>query len=1109
MRPFWRGLRFIGLWVLPPVVLALVLMLGFAVWCVSSQVGTRWLLQTVVAQFNGQIQGVQGSIAKGLRVGDLSLSVPQAQVHLQDFDLQVLWSALREGRLQVRDLSAAVVEVQLSAPSGAAPGPFQMPVLPVTVEVDRLAVGRLAVQQGGRPLPVEVRDLASAVSLDAGGVALTLQNLKLVHGDTQFVLQAQVKGSLDDLRVQAQGAGDGMRLDLDAQVYPQEAFPLGKTRLSLSLPREASLELDVDPQAPDATGARLVQAQVNARNLNPGPWLPKTVGATLLNLSGSLQLQLTAAQKLEALAAQLELKGPNRWNGSPLSGHVKIARLGRDHGVLFDPQASALLDPLGLTVSGLDIALGLGPDRVEGRGDLSAAASHLTLQARVPRLKALWPGLPGGGSLALETQGSLPRHSAELKLEYVPEDAKAQVPGQAPVRLNLALAGGWSADQGWRGQLSRVDVQHAGLVIRSGGTIPLEVSPTGAWTLGRASLGVTLDGQSLLQVENVASSGSAGQWATQGVVPSLVITPDRLLKIQKWLGQTGVGTGGVRTSLSERARRSRLETRLEWKLAFKGALTGDVRLVRTAGDLTVPADVPVTLGLQAASLELAIRPAGAGTSMARADLQIHTAKLGSLQVLADTPLHTTATGRVFLQPRDVKHVQIRADSDDLAWVNLLLDESIEVGGTVHADVRGQSSPDGHWVFSGPVTGQNLSILSVDQGVRLLQGTLRAHLDGTRAVLDSLRFPAVRRVTPKEWRTATWVSENPDAQGGSLDVSGVWDFGLQQGEVKISPRRYPILQRADRYAMVTGQIDIQASLPRISVSGKIVADAGWFDLDMLNNIPSLDSDVVVIQPGKAVAPAPATPLDLSVDLTVDLGPRFYLTGYGVNSGLIGSLDLHMRKGKLTALGALHTRGGSIDVYGQHLQLRRGTVTFQGNIANPVLSIEALRTGLAVQAGVRVAGTARHPRIDLVSHPDVSETGKLTWLILGHGPNDGGGDMSLLFSVGSSFLSGGEPFYKRFGLDELSIRSGELGATGSVLPVQSVVTDLDTGASPAEQRFVVASKTLTDNVKVSLEQALAQTGTVARLSYRILRRLQAEVTVGTVSGLALVYRWFSMD
>ncbi|HXE19328.1 MAG TPA: hypothetical protein VN629_06970, partial [Castellaniella sp.] len=59
------------------------------------------------------------------------------------------------------------------------------------------------------------------------------------------------------------------------------------------------------------------------------------------------------------------------------------------------------------------------------------------------------------------------------------------------------------------------------------------------------------------------------------------------------------------------------------------------------------------------------------------------------------------------------------------------------------------------------------------------------------------------------------------------------------------------------------------------------------------------------------------------------------------------------------------------------------------------------------------------------------------------------------------------------------------------------------------FAVAGKALTDNLRVSLEQALAQTGTVARLTYRLTRRLRVEVTAGTVTGLALVYRWFSME
>src|SRR5690606_6457499 len=304
----------------------------------------------------------------------------------------------------------------------------------------------------------------------------------------------------------------------------------------------------------------------------------------------------------------------------------------------------------------------------------------------------------------------------------------------------------------------------------------------------------------------------------------------------------------------------------------------------------------------------------------------------------------------------------------------------------------------------------------------------------------------------------------------------------------------ILQRSDRYAMVSGKLEVAATLPEIRIGGKITADAGWFDLDMLNAIPSLDGDVVILEPGaEAAEPAPP-PLDLRADLTIDLGPRFYLTGFGLDSGLIGSMDLHLNDGKLTALGQLRTRGGAISAYGQRLQLRRGTITFQGDVANPVLDIQALRTDVAVQAGVQVAGTARRPRIDLMSRPEVSETEKLSWLLLGHGPDQGGADVSLLFSVGGSFLSGGEPFYKRFGLDELSMRSGELGSSGSILPVESVVSGLDTGASPIEQRFVLAGKTLSKDLRLSLEQALAQTGTVARLSYRLMRGLQAEVTAG---------------
>src|SRR5690606_29691612 len=122
--------------------------------------------------------------------------------------------------------------------------------------------------------------------------------------------------------------------------------------------------------------------------------------------------------------------------------------------------------------------------------------------------------------------------------------------------------------------------------------------------------------------------------------------------------------------------------------------------------------------------------------------------------------------------------------------------------------------------------EGLRIVSLDQGVRLLDGTLRAHFENDRVVLDSLRFPAQLRVEPKEWRTREWVYNNPDAQNGSLDLSGAWNIAQSQGTVNIALRRYPILQRSDRYAMLTGDLRIEARLPSLAVSGSVVADAGW-------------------------------------------------------------------------------------------------------------------------------------------------------------------------------------------------------------------------------------------------------------------------------------------
>lgn len=1215
MRTLLGGLRFLGLWVLPFIVTVVLLLMGFAYWCVSTSAGTRWLLETAAEQFDGAAQGVHGTIRDGVFVEGLSLVLPGAHVRIVGLHLKTLWSELLERRLHINDLSAvrADVDLQLEPSPQSDDQPFQMPALPLDLRVDHLSLDGLGLAINGEQPPVELLAVSTVITLDRHAARVRLDRLQATwdrmllslngslaasplaapwpltldlqgyaqdrradsplcvrnylgrqaadqadeanqagqgaapagaavasaESGCRIDVSLRAAGSLEALALDLHAQGQGMTLAAAGNVFPQQAFPLGHTQLDLALPKgvKAALTIDPAPADPAMPGSQRLTAQFSTQGLALNPWLPQELGKSVLTLKGEAGFELDAARALDALSLNLIVGPDSWWNGQTLAGTIAVDRVGVHAGSLVGGKPGNDFDPFQLRVSGLNTDIALGGNRVQASGNIDARGTALAVQATTPALSAVWPGLPGGAHLQLSLKGSLEHQTLSLDAGYTPEDSEADVVGRAPIAIQLALEGAWAQGAGWGGTVRTLEASHAGLHLHSEVPVPLAWRPAAkpaaaanaeaasqnpadpiipappwGWQVGAARLAVALDDEPLFRLDHESSSGSGRRWASRARVDALIVTPQRIEHIRQWLARGETTEGGVNTPASRLAKGSELVSDLSWALSFDDALSGEIHLQRTGGDLVVPGDVPIELKLRAASLDVLIRRTAPGLSQVQADLQVSTSDMGSMRVRAETPLHATAGGGVGLREQDTKTVHLEAESEDLAWVNLFLPGGVEVGGTIHADIKGRSQPDGRWNLNGPLAGENLDIVNLDQGIRLLDGTLKAHFDGQRVTLDALRFPAVRRVTPKEWRTATWISEEPEAQNGSLSLSGRWDLFNPAGGVAIVLDHYPILQRSDRYAIVSGTLQIDSVLPEIDIRGKVVADAGWFDLDMLNNIPSLDGDVIVLQPGQnPVIEVPENPLDIDLDVTVDLGPRFYITGYGVNSGLTGDLNLRMVGDKLTAIGLLRTRGGSLDAYGQHLQLRRGTITFQGDISNPVIGIEALRTDAAVHAGVRVAGTARRPRIDLVSYPDVSETEKLTWLLLGRGPDEGGGgDMALLVSVGSSFLSDGEPFYQRFGLDELTMRSGELGSSGSILPVDSVVSSQNTGsASDIEKRFISAGKTLSKDLRVSLEQALSQTGTVARLSYRLMRGLRAEVTAGTVNGLALVYRWFSMD
>ncbi|HLV29877.1 MAG TPA: translocation/assembly module TamB domain-containing protein [Burkholderiaceae bacterium] len=1006
------------------------------------------------------------------------------------------------GQLWLRGLSVATESLALDLEGEANLEALRHPwpgVIDLDATVNGLRPGSLVCFHHMLPtLPVGKRVQDNITTLLAG-----------VVGDAcPLRLTARASGSLDAVSLAVSGEGQGMSLNARAELAPLAAMPLNSANVDLDLPDGSSLKGHAGWEA----SGDVLAGELAAERLDAGQLAGGAIPPALLGFDSRFRLQVDAEQTIRGVDLSLQFHEGSEWNGQPLSGRAHVAAT---LPVVGKPSAAA---PAWLTAAlqKLDLDLTLGKNQIHSEGGIGAPDSHLKLDVKAPTLADFWPGIPGGLSLQGAVDGGVARHAVDLQGRYVPENASRDQIGTAPISVALKADGGWGGEpQGWRGRVSALKVDHAHLSSALAAPLelaylPAAVAPQWQWSAGATVLHLNVKGRRMLEVNHAGSRGGPGRWETDGRIERLLVSPQVLQQIGADFDIDALKEderGGVKVRGARDADDWALIFGLDWGLRFDGAHQGKVSLRRVSGDVMVPGATPFPLELQELLLELNLARADANSSRLAAELTANTRRMGNIAATATTLVHATPGGGVVLNPSDAKTVTVKAGVADLGWTSIFLGDALDLGGAVQADLKLNSRPDGNWTSSGTLRGENLRVVMIDQGVRLLDGTLQAHVEDGRLVLDRLAFPARLRAEPKEWRTAEWISTNPDAKGGSLVLTGEWDLFESRGAIDAALHRFPILQRADRYAMMTGNVRLEAELPNVAITGKVTADAGWFDLDMLGGIPTVDSDVVVVRAGEEQEVS--VPLGVTLDLEVDLGPRFYLTGYGLNSGLVGNMRVIMNEGKLTGMGALRTRGGAIEAYGQRLQLRRGAITFQGDITRPVLDIEALRTGLAVEAGVRVAGTARKPRIELVSYPAVSEIEKLSWLLLGHGPNESGGDMALLFSVGTSFLSDGEPFYRRFGIDEVSMRSGELGSVASILPAESVVSGLDTGTSDIERRFINVSKRLTSGVTLSVRQALSDTGTVARASYRLARGLTAEASVGTINGLALVYRWFSRE
>ncbi len=323
--------------------------------------------------------------------------------------------------------------------------------------------------------------------------------------------------------------------------------------------------------------------------------------------------------------------------------------------------------------------------------------------------------------------------------------------------------------------------------------------------------------------------------------------------------------------------------------------------------------------------------------------------------------------------------------------------------------------------------------------------------------------------------------------GELSVTGSASLGATPvAKLQLQARQFQLLGRIDRKVVASGDVALQLGDEAVKVDGKLVIDEGLFDLSK-GSAASLDSDVEVLDAsapadsGDDAAAVPKPSRATQINLGVDLGDKLKLRGRGIDTTLKGALQVTSPGGVLTVRGNVHTAGGQYVAYGQKLDITRGEIAFSGPVADPRLDILAVRPNLDVVVGVAITGTALAPHVRLMSEPEMSDSDKLSWLMLGRAPETvGGADTALLQQAAMALLAGegeapSDQVLRRLGLTNFTVGQ-------------------KTDADNTRQTVVSLGRQVSKRIYVGYERSVTTASYNWQLIYRIAQRLTLRAQAG---------------
>jgi translocation and assembly module TamB len=533
----------------------------------------------------------------------------------------------------------------------------------------------------------------------------------------------------------------------------------------------------------------------------------------------------------------------------------------------------------------------------------------------------------------------------------------------------------------------------------------------------------------------------------------------------------------------------------KWDINAVEAMNGSAIFNLESGDLSVNTNgVSKPLGLQTVLADLKMQ-----NNKIDIVLELKGQQLGYVEAKVNTMATKVESGFALMATAPLT-LSGTAQLNTLAWLPVsasLADASLDGALNLSVNADGTIQKPN---LRGTAVGKNLQFILPSQGVSLTDGTLDAVFEN-----DELRI--------------TQAALKGGA--GYLRTTGTLQMENKQPKVALDwvAEQFTVISGADRLLILdgTGKTTLLEGL--FSISGDFKVAKGLLALPD-DSIPTLADDVVVL--GQVDAITESTLKVLLSGLRIDLGDDFKLHGRGLDAQLSGAVTLlGLTQYHPHAEGSIRVKKGTYMAYGQILNITRGVISFSGPLDNPGLNIRAMRNAVSdsaslittnaetvnntgeitgsnfsqttsssvqtVNAGVEITGSGLDPRVKLVSEPNVPDTEKLSWLLLGHGTEQAGkNDFAMLSLAAGVVLSQG---------DSMPLQTKLARAAG--------LDEFSFSGSDAESASLTFGKRLSSQLYLSYEKSVSGLLDVARLTYNITPRWALQAETGTESAVDALY------